>query len=134
MSMAVKIVAVTASVASLVGGVVSGAQMPPDPRPDVVTQAHVTASRAPSAGAAVMGKAAVAHRRSGRMCVWLTADGVNIRSAPSASAAVLGLAYYGDALQVWDYDGGEWQEGTDLRTGVHGWVAVRFLNLSFSEC
>jgi hypothetical protein len=134
MNMAVKIVAITASVANLVGGAVSGAQVQIDPRPGVVTQAHHAASGAPSVAAAVMEKATAAQLRSGRMCVWFRADGVNIRSAPSTSAAVLGLAYHGDAFQVWDYDGGEWQEGTDLRTGVHGWAGSRFIDFSFSAC
>jgi hypothetical protein len=70
-------------------------------------------------------------------CVGITGDGVRIRSASNPSAAVLGLAYRGDRFQLHDdfsSPDGRWAEGTDLRNGVHGWVAFEFLGQDWSAC
>ena len=70
-------------------------------------------------------------------CVGINGDGVRIRSASNGSAAVLGLAYRGDRFQLHDYfssPDGRWAEGTDLRSGVHGWVPVEFLGQDWSAC
>lgn len=70
-------------------------------------------------------------------CVGINGDGVRIRSASNPSAAVLGLAYRGDRFQLHDNfssPDGRWAEGTDLRNGVHGWVAFEFLDQNWSAC
>jgi hypothetical protein len=79
---------------------------------------------------------AVAKPKSDGVCVSVYADGVRVRSAPSLTGAVLGLAYYGDSFRYTGNYGttGDWQEGTLLRTGVRGWINTNFLNLSFEDC
>ncbi|MFI9388549.1 SH3 domain-containing protein [Kutzneria sp. NPDC052558] len=114
----VKSVLVAASVASLVGP----------------AQAPASVELGASAHASGAVTAVAARPKSGGLCNWFNADGVNIRSAPSTSGAVLGLAYYADPFKVAGYEGGQWQEGTDLRTGVHGWASAQFITLAFSDC
>ncbi|GIL27396.1 hypothetical protein [Actinocatenispora comari] len=55
-----------------------------------------------------------------------TADGVRIRTRP-ATGTVVGLAYQGDRFTITDdatVNGDMYCYGTDLRTGVRGWVPL----------
>ncbi|EWM15269.1 hypothetical protein [Kutzneria sp. 744] len=75
--------------------------------------------------------ARVARPRVDGVCSTIVGDGVRIRSAGDKSGAVLGLAYYPDVFKVVQVPPGDYAEGTDLRTGVHGWVALEFVNFTY---
>jgi hypothetical protein len=67
-------------------------------------------------------------------CARITTDGVRIHSTYSVSSAVIGLAYAGDLFKIGDFPLGGWSEGTDMRNGVHGWVASQFVELHVTTC
>ena len=73
--------------------------------------------------------------KSGDLCMPIMGDGVRIRATPSASGVVLGLAYNGDLLKITGAMSElYWVEGTDIRTGVHGWVGGNFVAEAFVDC
>ena len=61
-------------------------------------------------------------------CARINDDGVRIHATFDMASAVLGLAYKGDLFKIRDFPGGGWWEGTDMRTGVHGWVRDQFVD------
>jgi hypothetical protein len=73
--------------------------------------------------------------KSGDLCSPILGDGVRIRATPSASGVVLGLAYNGDLLKLTGaLSELYWLEGTDTRTGVHGWVGADLVGAVFVDC
>jgi len=67
-------------------------------------------------------------------CFPINADGVRIHATFDLSSPVLGLAYKGDLFQVPNFPGGGVVQGTDLRTGAHGWISDDFVDLHYLHC
>ncbi|MFI9389136.1 hypothetical protein [Kutzneria sp. NPDC052558] len=67
-------------------------------------------------------------------CFVINDDGVRIHVTFDLSSAVVGLAYKGDLFQVPNFPGGGLLEGTDLRTGVHGWIRDIYADRRFLHC
>lgn len=62
-----------------------------------------------------------------------TGDGVRIHPQPSTGSTTVGLAYKGQSFMMQDGAGGppNWMRGTDLETGVSGWVTMTYLTHCF---
>lgn len=133
MSLKVNGLVTAASVISLVCGLTGMAQADTRGHPDTVRLARIASLHRDIPVPATQASADVRPRDTG-VCIWISADGVRIRSTPSTSGAVLGLAYYLDKFRMATDSWSDWVEGTDLRTGVHGWVSVQFVSLSFFDC
>jgi hypothetical protein len=132
---------VAASVAGLVGGAYDAARTPISLVHNASAPAHTASAHWPVA--AERGTVAGVLRRlqdppppffGEHTCVRITTDGVRIHTTYNLSSAVLGLAYAGDLFKIGDWPLGGWAQGTDLRNGVHGWVACQFVELRLMTC
>ncbi|MFI9388550.1 hypothetical protein [Kutzneria sp. NPDC052558] len=121
---------VAASVAVLVGGV--SAQAQPNHATPVSAHHQLMSSVAvPGAPRAVLEPPPpeLVHT-----CFLINDDGVRIHVTFDLSSTVVGLAYKGDLFQVPNFPGGGLLEGTDLRTGVHGWIRDIYADRLYLHC
>ncbi|EWM15270.1 SH3 domain-containing protein [Kutzneria sp. 744] len=141
MFMMVKGLVVAASVAGLVGGATDAARPPTylehtAPASVRAAAVHRWPAAASSSVASTSGRlqGPPPPPLGGHTCARINADGVRVHSTFSVSSAVVGLAYRGDLFKIADFPGGGWQEGTDMRNGVHGWVGSDFVDLYMVHC
>ena len=137
----VKGLMIAASVAGLIGGAADQVR-PPTPlvhsasasAPAATTHWPAAAELVNVAGAPARLQAPPPPFFGDHTCVRINTDGVRIHTTYDLSSAVIGLAYDGDLFKIGDWPLGGWAEGTDLRNGVHGWVAVQFVELRLRTC
>lgn len=132
MSLKVKSLVIAVSAVSLVCGATATSQAQAHGHPDLESPARAASlhDREPVAATLVSSEA---RPRDDTPCTWIVGDGVRIRSTPGTSGAVLGLGYNGDGFR--EYQGTpDWVEGTDLRTGVRGWVSAQFVTAYIANC
>jgi|SRR5882757_7726790 len=136
----VKIVASVASMVGLIGGTADAARTPAHPQHSALSPVRAEAAHHWPAAASLTTIVALATLKDPPPPVWehscarINSDGVRIHSTYSSSSAVVGLAYNGDLFKISDFPGGGWSEGTDMRNGVHGWVASDFVDLYMVHC
>lgn len=56
----------------------------------------------------------------------VTASSVNVRSCPSAQCEIRTVAYGGQRVRVFEYEGG-WARVNVMDSGVPGWMDARYL-------
>jgi len=96
-------------------------------------QQHMAASPSDTVGTPAELQAPPPPPLGDHTCARINSDGVRIHSTFNMSSAVIGLAYKGDLFKIRDFPGGGWWEGTDMRSGVHGWVVDQFVDY-FAVC